>query len=160
MLFRSTVSASVLITGMLVFSGLGSFVSERYTDRAETMLPRVAMAIGALLLLYAVILSPVLNAIGGLPYAVRMICCFVLIAPPAFLMGFPMATGMGALTRLKKEEMFLWAWGVNGCFSVIGAAIVPIVATAFGLAAVIASAGVAYLLTIPAFYGVLKPARR
>ena len=40
------------------------------------------------------------------------------------------------------------------------AAIVPIVATAFGLAAVIASAGVAYLLTIPAFYGVLKPARR
>jgi hypothetical protein len=46
---------------------------------------------------------------------------------------------------------------VNGCFSVIGAALVPIVATAFGLAAVIASAGGAYLVAIPAFRGLLKP---
>jgi len=72
-------------------------------------------------------------------------------------MGFPMATGMGVLTRLKKENMFLWAWGVNGCFSVIGAALVPIIATSFGLAAVIATAGAAYLIAIPAFFGVLKP---
>ena len=35
-LSNATVSASVLITGMLVFSGLGSFVSERYFDRART----------------------------------------------------------------------------------------------------------------------------
>jgi hypothetical protein len=83
----------------------------------------------------------------------------VLVAPPAFLMGFPMATGMGVLTRLKKDGMFLWAWGVNGCFSVVGAALVPIVATAFGLTAVIATAGVAYLLAIPAFFGLLKPPR-
>jgi hypothetical protein len=55
--------------------------------------------------------------------------------------------------------MFLWAWGVNGCFSVIGAALVPIVATAFGLTTVIAMAGGAYLLAIPAFFGLLKPMR-
>ena len=145
---------------MLVFSGIGSFVSERFTDRAHVTLPRIAAAIGGLLILYSLGLSPILNAIGGLPYALRLICCFILIAPPAFLMGFPMATGMGALTRLKKEEMFLWAWGVNGCFSVIGAALVPIVATAFGLTVVIALAGAAYLLAIPAFFGLLKPATR
>ena len=122
-------------------------------------LPRICGAIGALLIAYSLLLSPVLNAIGGLPYALRLICCFVLIAPPAFLMGFPMATGMGALTRLRKEEMFLWAWGVNGCFSVIGAALVPLVATAFGLTVVIATAGFAYLIAIPAFFGLLKPVR-
>ena len=33
--------------------------------------------------------------------------------------------------------MFIWAWGVNGCFSVIGAAAAPVIATNFGLAAVI-----------------------
>ena len=33
--------------------------------------------------------------------------------------------------------MFLWAWGINGCFSVIGAAVVPIIATSFGLSAVL-----------------------
>jgi hypothetical protein len=61
------------------------------------------------------------------------------------------------LSRLGKDHMFIWAWGVNGCFSVIGAALVPVVATGFGLSAVIAAAGGAYLLAIPAFRGVLRP---
>lgn len=156
-LSNATVSASVLITGMLVFSGIGSFVSDKYAHNARSTLPKIFVVIGALLIVYSLILNPILNAIGGLPYAVRLICCFALIAPPAFLMGFPMAIGMGVLTRLKKESMFLWAWGVNGCFSVIGAALVPIIATSFGLAAVIAIAGAAYLIAIPAFFGVLKP---
>ena len=74
------------------------------------------------------------------------------IAPPAFLMGFPMATAMGWLAKLRKEPMFLWAWGINGCFSVIGAALVPIVATSFGLPAVVLVGAVAYLIAIkPAF---------
>lgn len=158
-LANATVSASVLITGMLVSSGLGSLVSERLAERARVTLPRIAAAIGILLIAYSLWLGAALDAIGRMPYALRMVCCFVLIAPPAFLMGFPMATGMGVLTRLKKDGMFLWAWGVNGCFSVIGAAMVPIIATAFGLTAVIAAAGVAYLLAIPAFWGVLKPPR-
>jgi hypothetical protein len=158
-LSNATVSASVLITGMLVSSGLGSLVSERFGDRARVTLPRVAAAIGVWLIVYSLALNSILSAIGGWPYALRLICCFLLIAPPAFLMGFPMATGMGMLTRLKKEGMFLWAWGVNGCFSVVGAALVPIIATAFGLTVVIASAGAAYLLAIPAFWGVLKPPR-
>ena len=46
-LSNATVSASVLITGMLVFSGLGSFVSERYLDRAKSIMPKVFLAIGA-----------------------------------------------------------------------------------------------------------------
>jgi predicted membrane-bound spermidine synthase len=158
-LSNATVSASVLITGMLVFSGIGSFVSDRFAGRARVTLPRICAVIGLLLITYSALLSPVLNAIGGLPYVLRLVSCFVLIAPPAFLMGFPMATGMGILTRLRKEHMFLWAWGVNGCFSVIGAALVPIVATAFGLTTVIAMAGGAYLLAIPAFFGLLKPMR-
>ena len=59
------------------------------------------------------------------------------MAPPAFLMGFPMPTAMTTLGRLGKDHMFLWAWGINGCFSVIGAAAVPLVATAFGLSTVL-----------------------
>ena len=60
--------------------------------------------------------------------------CFLFIAPPAFLMGFPMSVAMTTLGRLGKEHMFIWAWGVNGCFSVIGAAAAPVLATSFGLA--------------------------
>lgn len=159
-LSNATVSASVLITGMLVFSGIGSFVSERYLPRARQLMPRIFVLIGVLLIGYGFLMSPILDAIGHMDYTWRLISCFALIAPPAFLMGFPMAIGMGILTNLHKHHMFLWAWGVNGCFSVIGAALVPIIATAFGLTAVLISAGAAYLLAISAFYGLLKPLDR
>ena len=114
------VSASVLITGMLVFSGLGSLVSERHLDRAREVMPRIFLAIGALLVGYGLALDGMLEWIGTLPYALRLVFCFALILPPAFLMGFPMPVAMSWLARLGKDHMFLWAWGINGCFSVVG----------------------------------------
>jgi hypothetical protein len=157
-----TISASVLITGMLVFSGLGALLSERALPRMRTLMPAVFLAVGALLIGYALFLNNALDAIGALPYGVRLLLSFAIIAPPAFLMGFPMPTAMMTLGRLGKEHMFIWAWGVNGCFSVIGAAAAPVIATNFGLAAVIEIAGCAYLLALPAFYGVIlaRPAPR
>ncbi|MBV9220556.1 MAG: hypothetical protein JOY94_14160 [Methylobacteriaceae bacterium] len=156
-LSNATVSASVLITGMLVFSGLGSLVSERFLERARRVMPAVFVAIGIILIGYGLYLDRVLDLIGTFAYGWRLVFCFVLIFPPAFLMGFPMPTAMTSLARLGKDHMFLWAWGINGCFSVIGAAIVPLVATSFGLAAVLIVSGCAYLLAIPAFFAVLLP---
>ncbi len=152
-----TVSASILITGMLVFSGLGSLTSERFMARAKIVMPGIFIAIGLLLIGYGFLIDPVLNAIGSLPYALRLVCCFLLIAPPAFLMGFPMSTAMTWLGRLNKNAMFLWAWGINGSFSVIGAAMVPIIATSFGLAAVLQISGLAYLIAAPAFFAIFLP---
>ncbi len=159
-LSNATVSASILITGMLVFSGLGSFVSERFLDRARSVMPMIFVAIGAILIGYGLVLDRVLDWIGTFPYLVRLLFCFALVFPAAFLMGFPMPTAMTTLGRLGKQHMFLWAWGINGCFSVIGAALVPIVATSFGLSAVLWVAGVAYLVAIPAFFAVLLPLKQ
>ncbi|MGN6100169.1 MAG: hypothetical protein ACTHOR_03400 [Devosia sp.] len=158
-LSNPTISASVMIAGMLVFSGLGAFASERLFDRARVSLPIILLLVAALLIGYGIYLAPVLDAIGAYPYALRLVFCFALIAPPAFLMGFPMATAMTWLTRLNKDHMFVWAWGINGCFSVVGAALVPIVATNFGLGAVLEIAGAAYLVAIPAFFAVLRAPR-
>jgi hypothetical protein len=153
---NATVSASVLITGMLVFSGLGSLTSERILPRMRSVMPAIFLAIGALLIFYALFLNNALDAIGALPYSARLLLSFVFIAPPAFLMGFPMPTAMTTLGRLGKDHMFIWAWGVNGCFSVIGAAAAPVIATNFGLGAVIEIAGCAYFLALPAFFGVIS----
>ena len=150
-----TISASVLITGMLVFSGLGALTSERALPYMRMVMPALFLAVGTMLILYGLFLGHALDAIGAIAYPVRLVICFLLIAPPAFLMGFPMPIAMTTLGRLGKDHMFVWAWGVNGCFSVIGAAAAPVIATNFGLAAVIELAGLAYLLAIPAFYGVI-----
>lgn len=154
---NAIVSASVLITGMLVFSGLGSLACERYLDRAREVMPRLFLAIAALLIGYGLALDRLLEWIGTLPHALRLPYCFVLIFPPAFLMGFPMPIAMSWLSRLGKDHMFLWAWGINGCFSVVGAAMVPVIAIAFGSTAVLMVSACAYLLAIFGFFAVLLP---
>jgi len=156
-LTNATVSASVLITGMLVFSGLGSLYSGRFLERCRKIMPFVFVAIAALLLAYGFLLDPILDAIGSWPYLLRIVACLLLLFPAAFLMGFCMPTGMTMLSRLGKEHLFLWAWGINGSFSVIGSVLVPLIATQFGLGALLILAAGAYLVAMPAFFSVLIP---
>jgi hypothetical protein len=156
-LANPTVSASVLITGMLVFSGLGSLTSGRYLERCRTIMPRIFLAIAAILLIYSFILGPILDVIGLWPYGLRIVACLGLLLPPAFLMGFPFPTGMAMLSRLGKDHFFLWAWGINGLFSVVGSVAVPLVAVLFGLKALMWVAACAYLLALPAFFALLLP---
>jgi hypothetical protein len=158
-LANPTVSASVLITGMLVFSGLGSLASGRFLDSCRRVMPRVFLIISGILVLYSLILGPVLDVIGLWPYGLRIVACLALLFPPAFLMGFPFPTGMAMLSRLGKEHFFLWAWGINGLFSVIGSVAVPLIAVLFGLKAVMWVAAGAYLLALPAFFALLLPQR-
>ena len=151
-----TVSASVLITGMLLFSGIGSLIAGRFVDDCRRVMPRIFVGIGALLVLGAMFYDPILGAIGQWPYWTRILACLLLLAPPAFLMGFPFPTAMTMLSRLGKERFFIWAWGINGSFSVMGAVSVPIVAVLFGQSVVILAAAGLYLLALPAFFAVIR----
>jgi spermidine synthase len=151
------ISASVLITGMLFFTGVGSLVSTRYLERCRTLMPRIFIAIAALLAAGALFYDPMLQVIGSWPYLLRIVACLALVAPAAFLMGFPFATGMAMLSRLGKERFFIWAWGINGCFSVMGAVAVPIVSVLFGHTTLILASALIYLIALPAFFYLLKP---
>ena len=150
-----TISAAVVITSMLVFSGLGSLLSQRWCDRVRFVLPQLLGAIGLLLLAEAACIDRALEWIGTLPSVWRSFCCAGLILPPALLMGLPMPLAMTTLARQGRDRVFIWAWGINGCFSVVGAALVPIAATALGLNAVLAMAAGAYLASVYAVRGVV-----
>ncbi|MBF0190967.1 MAG: hypothetical protein HQL99_07410 [Magnetococcales bacterium] len=152
---NQVISTSVLITGMLISTGLGSLASGSITERASAIMPRIFLAIAAILTLYGVALEAWLPVIGTLSW--RTTACILLLFPPAFLMGFPFATGMGWLAKLGKEPFFLWAWGINGMFSVMGAVLVPIIAVNMGLSANLYLAGILYLLAWPCFFALLKP---
>ncbi|MEO5362139.1 MAG: hypothetical protein H7838_00740 [Magnetococcus sp. DMHC-8] len=152
---NQVISTSVLITGMLISTGLGSLVSGRFVEQAARFMPRVFLAIAGLLGFYGLALDAWMPVIGTLSW--RTLACILLLFPPAFLMGFPFATGMAWLAKLNKEPFFLWAWGINGMFSVMGAVLVPIIAVNVGLSANLYLAGLLYLMAWPCFFALLHP---
>jgi hypothetical protein len=136
----------------LVFSGVGSLAAERIRPSVQLALPLILGTVAALLFLYGVLLDLPLRWIGAQPYAARVALSLALIAPPAFLMGFPMPSAMALLARQGKSSLFIWAWGINGCCSVLGAAAAPILAVQMGLSFVLGVSACGYLMAIPAFF--------
>ncbi len=151
LLGNPTVSVSILIPGMLVFSGLGSYVSERYVSLADRTMGIIIPAIAVLVVAYAWGFDYLLEAVGRWPFGLKILTCMTLLFPLAFLMGFPFPLGMATLARLKKEAFFVWGWGINGSFSVVGSVLAPVLAVLFGLKFVLLISAAIYLLAWPSF---------
>ncbi len=71
----------------------------------------------ALLGSFALFHSSLLALLLVLPFPLRVAATVGVIAPLAFCMGLPLATGM----RLVKDrpDLILWGWALNGVFSVL-----------------------------------------
>lgn len=142
-----TLGFSLALGAMLIFSGLGSWLSDRYThDPART--PRglrlsctVVLAWCALAWLLADRLLPMGIA---LPLAVRIVIMLLVIAPVGMALGFPFACGMSAL---RTHPHFVpWAWSLNGAFSVVASPLAQLVAMSFGNRVLVAAALFMYAL--------------
>jgi MFS family permease len=151
-LSNPTISATVMITGLLIFSGLGSLVSTRYVDRAR---PAVAAACGVIVLgvvFQALFADRIFALLAGQPYPVRILISLLMLMPMAFFMGFPFSLGMSALSRSGREHFFVWAWGINGSFSVAGGVLAPVLSVLLGISASLLISAVLYLAAVPALY--------
>ena len=113
-----------MLAGFLVFAGIGSGVAPALERRlAGSRLGALGLAIGAIVLLavaYILALPPLFAALIALPDLAKIALSLALIAPLAFFMGMPFPL---ALARLKASAPHLvpWAWGINGCASVLSA---------------------------------------
>lgn len=147
-------TVAVVLSAFLVFAGLGSSYASRLSERkGYALTARYAMA--AILffgLLYALTLDALFGAFSAQPELVKIALSVLLIAPLAFAMGVPFPMGLSELGK-HSHALIPWAWGVNGCASVISAILATLVAIHFGFAAVMASALSFYLAASIAFPG-------
>jgi hypothetical protein len=136
-----TLGFSLALGAMLIFSGLGSWLSDRYTqDPADT--PRGLRLSCAVVLAWcalAWLLADRLLPLGiALPLAVRIVIMLLVIAPVGIALGFPFACGMSAL---RAHPHFVpWAWSLNGAFSVVASPLAQLVAMSFGNRMLVAAA--------------------
>lgn len=134
-------SVATVLGAFLVFAGLGSAISARRTDRHSVTWP--VMGIVVISLIYLFTLPWLFDRLLALHLAARIALSVLLIAPLALLMGMPFPIGLRRLAR-GARNLIPWAWGINGCASVISAVGATLLAVHFGFAWVVVLAVVLY----------------
>ncbi len=135
-------AAAGAISILLLFSGLGSYFSGH--GRMATLRPRQATLLIALLLATLAFVLPVaLSHTISLEMPARVTICLLLLALPSTLMGFPFPTGLRSLAQSSRQQV-PWAWGINGCLSVIATPLAAIVAVEAGFYRLMLLAALAY----------------
>ena len=134
---------SVVLCAFLVFAGLGSLMSLRWYKQVS--LPGIMSGIGLLSILYVFSLPGLFGWLVQLPGVFKILVSVLLIAPLAFLMGMPFPRGLGVVSN-KQPSWIPWAWGINGCASVVSAILATLLAIHIGFMFVVFMAVVLYLL--------------
>jgi hypothetical protein len=139
-------AVAVVLCGFLVFSGLGSRYSAQLRKKSgERISFRVVLVLGVVAVAYLFILPGLFEYFAGLENSTKILISLTLIAPLAFCMGMPFPLGM-ALVDHNAPHLVPWAWGINGCASLVSAILATLLAIHFGFTVVILMAVVLYLI--------------
>ena len=137
-------AVAVVLAGFLAFAGLGSRQVATQHKGAVGAGAVPALFIAAILAVACYALLPhLLSPFIAAPEPVKVVLALTLIAPLAFSMGRPFPLGM---MRVESSAPGLvpWAWGVNGCASVVAAVLAKVIAMHLGITAVVVLAGLCY----------------
>ena len=135
----------VVLAAFLVFAGVGSWLAGRRESAGEGpgSLARPAAGIVVLAAACLAALPHLTSALLGAAPHVKIAATVALVAPIATLMGMPFPRALARLRRLDPD-LVPWAWGVNGCASVIGAVLATGLAVHLGQTFVITCAALLY----------------
>lgn len=137
------VYATALVVAVLL---IGSATGSALTGRFRVCRPwRWTAATSSLLLIYVLLLGTLLEATLPLTMPLRAALTVLVLAPVAVIMGMPFPLGLKLLNKKHQAEV-PWAWGINSCLSVVGAAFATILAVEFGYSLLLLLAATAYLL--------------
>ena len=134
-------AASLVVGVLLIGSAIGSALTGRFTNLRPW---RWAAVVAFTLALYALLLPPMLQTTLLLSLLERFTLAVLILLPAAVVMGMPFPLGLRLLNQVNAAEV-PWAWGINGCFSVVGAAVATLIAVEAGYSLLLMLAACAYL---------------
>jgi hypothetical protein len=135
---------AVVLTAFLVSAGFGSSLSGRFATWKHALAAAVAV-IAMFATVYFLGLPLLLTALLGLPFATKAVITVLLIAPLGIAMGVPFPLGLAHVAS-QVPRLLPWAWGINGCASVVGAVLASILAMHVGFALVVSFATALYVV--------------
>jgi len=140
-------AVATTLTGFLVFAGLGSLWSQRWSrHQGQARGVRYAVAgIAVIAIAWLVLLHDWPQVLTGWSFPARIALTLGMVAPLAFCMGLPFPLGLSRLAK-HSPDLVPWAWGVNGCASVVSAVLATLLAVHFGFGVVILLAVLLYIV--------------
>lgn len=129
----------LVLTALLLFSGLGSMMATRVPLRPALLLLAIMAA-----------LYPWLIQVGSSHVLLwerwaRFVVALAGLAPLGLALGVPFAGGLRAIAAVSLQER-AWAWAVNGSASVVGSTLAAVLVLAIGFRATALVAAICYLL--------------
>jgi SAM-dependent methyltransferase len=148
-------AVAVVLAAFLIFAGAGSGIAPRLEVRRARAragaIDLAAIAIAGVAVIYLWALPALFAPLVAWPQPAKVAVSLVLIAPLAFAMGLPFPLGLARVSR-SRPRLVPWAWGVNGCASVISAVLATVLAIHFGFTVVVLLAVALYLLAAAVFH--------
>ena len=132
---------AVILASLLIFTGIGSYLSERFDQDARAIFTKLVPLILLVLLATALLLPFIFNVTLHFPLGLRVFISMILVAPLGIVLGMPFPLGLRLIGK-EAGPLAPWAWGVNGFFTVIGSVSAIILGMAFGFTVVLATAAV------------------
>ena len=145
-------AAAVVLASFLIAAGFGSALAQRFANtlRARRITVYAILVIILLGSAYLLLLGPLLQLAGGWPLGARILLSIFLIAPMGFCMGVPFPLGLASIS-IGAPALTPWAWGINGCASVISAVLASLLAIHFGFNLVILIGMACYLVAAASY---------
>ncbi|MBI3857721.1 MAG: hypothetical protein HY293_18725 [Planctomycetes bacterium] len=146
-------SISVTLATILIATGVGSLLSERFIRWAgyET---RMIQILSILVVLYLAALvaagTALLNLVVQAPFAARVAFSAAILTPIGICLGVFFPSGL-ALVGGRSPNAVAWAWGINSGFTVLGSTMSIFIAQFLGFNVVLMIAACLYLIAALAF---------
>jgi SAM-dependent methyltransferase len=151
LLGHPTYSLTVIVFSMLVFTGLGSFLSKRIVGNRPERLRTVLLLAAAELGLLALVVGPLTEAAVAWHPTLKIALTIAMVGLPAFSLGVPFPMGLRVLERLHAPSV-QWAWALNAAASVLGSATAMLLAITLGLRETMLAGCLCYLLAVGALW--------
>jgi hypothetical protein len=140
-------STAVVLGAVLVFAGCGSLTVRHVESRSLWV---AVTCVCTWVLIQALLEERVFGWALGWPFGGRLALTVVTVGSLSFFLGWPFPIGLRE-TSGRFPSLVPWAWGINGCASVIGAVLGKMISMSVGLRMTMLIAAFLYLLSAIVF---------
>src|SRR5262245_44423271 len=151
-----TYALSVILFSLILATGVGSLLSEKYRLEGRAAVVAWAFLTGGYIASLPYWLSGLLMTFDGHSLETRAAVCVAIVVPAGVLMGFGFPTGMRRVSAIDRRPT-PWFWGINGAAGVLASVAAVAISISWGITITLILGAICYVLLVPTVFIIGAP---